>query len=72
MRTMKTNNVPNAVRSQYVYGKVRKITEIPECITLRYGRPICNPCRNADPGDHFGPTALRGIMCLYVLVQFMP
>ena len=61
MRTMKTDNVPNAVTSQYVNGKVRKITEIPECVTLRYGRqPICNPCGNADPSDHSGPTALRG------------
>ena len=48
--------------SQYVYGKIWKITEIAECVTLRYGRqPICIPCGNADPGDHSGPTALRGI-----------
>ena len=40
------------------YGNKRKRYEK----ALRYGRqPICIPCGNADPGDHYGPTALRGI-----------
>ena len=40
---------------------------------LRYGRqPICIPCGNADPGDHSGPTALRGINILIQSVVEAP
>ena len=57
--------------SQYVYGKVRKITEIAECVTLRYeAQQIYTPCGKADPGDHSGqlrsPPWEESTICLII------